>query len=62
DFITYILFSKSLGKFYTGFTAMLLTERHRRHQNIHKGFTVSPTLLHHTKNNEQRLFPLFDYL
>jgi putative endonuclease len=38
-FYVYILYSKSIDKFYIGFTAMELCERLRRHLSSHKGFT-----------------------
>ena len=36
---TYILYSKSIDKFYIGFTAGELEERLRKHNSNHKGFT-----------------------
>ena len=38
-FITYILFSEKLNKFYVGCTGDDLNERLRRHNSNHKGFT-----------------------
>tara|TARA_R110000868_G_scaffold235791_1_gene489682 strand:- start:54 stop:458 length:405 start_codon:yes stop_codon:yes gene_type:complete len=38
-FYVYILYSKSIDKFYIGYTAMELCERLRRHLSSHKGFT-----------------------
>jgi len=38
-FYVYILYSKSIYKFYIGYTAMELCERLRRHLSSHKGFT-----------------------
>jgi putative endonuclease len=38
-FYSYILFSVSLNKFYIGHTGDILTERLRKHNSNHKGFT-----------------------
>ena len=38
-FKTYILFSKTCNQFYVGFTGDELTERLRKHNSNHKGFT-----------------------
>ncbi|MBX9887429.1 MAG: GIY-YIG nuclease family protein [Flavobacteriaceae bacterium] len=38
-FYVYILYSKSIDKFYIGYTVMELSERLRRHLSSHKGFT-----------------------
>ena len=38
-FTTYIIYSKSIDQFYTGYTAGLLTDRLRRHNSNQKGFT-----------------------
>ena len=38
-FIVYILFSKTLNKYYVGATGDLLEERIRKHNSNHKGFT-----------------------
>ncbi len=38
-FITYILFSVSLNRFYIGYTSDKIEERLRRHNSEHKGFT-----------------------
>jgi putative endonuclease len=38
-FCTYILFSATLDKYYTGYTGDDLLERIRRHNSNHKGFT-----------------------
>jgi putative endonuclease len=35
----YIIYSKSLGKFYTGFTSIDINERIRRHKSNHSGYT-----------------------
>jgi putative endonuclease len=37
--ITYILFSKQLDKYYVGATSDDITERLRKHNSNHKGFT-----------------------
>ncbi len=39
-FTTYILFSKSLNKFYVGFTGDDITNRLAKHLANHKGFTA----------------------
>ncbi len=39
NFTTYILFSKSINKYYTGYTSLPPIERLRRHNANHKGFT-----------------------
>ena len=36
---TYILYSKTLDRYYTGSTSMSLEERLRRHNTNHKGYT-----------------------
>ena len=36
---TYILFSKRLNRYYVGFTGDEITERLRKHNSNHKGFT-----------------------
>ncbi len=38
-FKTYILYSKTIDKYYTGSTSVELEERLRRHNTNHKGFT-----------------------
>ena len=38
-YYTYILFSKSLDKYYIGYTGDDLAERVRKHNSNHKGFT-----------------------
>ncbi len=38
-FLVYILFSKTLNKYYIGFTSEEITERLRKHNSNHKGFT-----------------------
>ena len=38
-FLVYILFSKELNKYYVGFTSEEITERLRKHNSNHKGFT-----------------------
>ena len=38
-FLVYILFSKTLNKYYVGFTSEEITERLRKHNSNHKGFT-----------------------
>ena len=38
-YLTYILFSESLNKFYIGSTADSIEERIRRHNSNHSGFT-----------------------
>ena len=39
NYFTYILYSKSLNKFYIGYTGEALHERLRKHNSNHKGFT-----------------------
>jgi putative endonuclease len=39
NFLVYILFSKTLNKYYVGFTSEEITERLRKHNSNHKGFT-----------------------
>lgn len=39
NFIVYILFSVSNEKYYVGYTSDKLTERIRKHNTNHKGFT-----------------------
>jgi len=38
-FHVYILYSKTLNKYYVGYTGDSLTERLRKHNSNHKGFT-----------------------
>ena len=38
-YTTYILYSKSLKRYYTGSTSMSIEERLRRHNTKHKGYT-----------------------
>ncbi|MDC7993475.1 GIY-YIG nuclease family protein [Altibacter sp. HG106] len=38
-FITYILFSKTLNTYYVGHTGEVVSERLRKHNTHHKGFT-----------------------
>ena len=38
-YTTYILYSRSLGRYYTGSTSMPIKERLRRHNSNHKGYT-----------------------
>ncbi len=38
-FKVYILYSKSIDRYYIGYTSDILTERLRRHNSNHKGFT-----------------------
>ncbi len=40
-FFFYILYSKTLDKFYVGYTGDALAERLRRHLSNHQGFTGS---------------------
>jgi putative endonuclease len=42
-FYVYILFSKSRNHYYIGSTGDSLTERIRRHNSPHKGFTANTT-------------------
>ncbi len=39
-YFMYILFSRTLDKYYPGYTADKLQERLRKHNSDHKGFTV----------------------
>jgi putative endonuclease len=39
QYFTYILFSKTLDKYYVGFTGDDLVNRIRKHNSNHKGFT-----------------------
>ena len=38
-FIVYIIYSALIDKYYIGFTSREITERLRRHNSNHKGFT-----------------------
>ena len=38
-FVTYILYSHALGRYYVGYCQSPLEERLRRHLSSHKGFT-----------------------
>jgi len=38
-YTTYILYSKTLDRYYTGSTSMSIEERLRRHNTNHKGYT-----------------------
>ncbi len=38
-FKVYILYSKNIDRYYIGYTSDILTERLRRHNSNHKGFT-----------------------
>lgn len=38
-YTVYILYSLSIKRYYVGYTSMDLTERLRRHNTNHKGFT-----------------------
>jgi putative endonuclease len=42
-YCVYILFSKSRNRYYIGSTGDNLTERIRRHNSAHKGFTANTT-------------------
>ena len=39
EYRTYILFSKTLNRYYVGFTSDALSERLRKHNTNHKGYT-----------------------
>ena len=38
-FITYIIYSESINRYYVGSTSQTIDERLRRHNSAHKGFT-----------------------
>jgi len=56
-FQVYIIFSKSRNRYYIGSTAESLTERIRRHNSVHKGFTANTTDWKHvyTENFETKI-------
>ncbi|MEE9438688.1 MAG: GIY-YIG nuclease family protein [Saprospiraceae bacterium] len=39
NYITYILYSESINKYYTGSTSKKVEERLKRHNSNHKGYT-----------------------
>ncbi|MFT4534336.1 MAG: putative endonuclease [Saprospiraceae bacterium] len=39
SYITYIIYSESIGRYYVGSTLMTLEDRLQRHNSNHKGFT-----------------------
>lgn len=54
---TYILYSKTLNKYYVGYTCDDLVERLRKHNSNHKGFTGKSSdwllVYHEAFNNKQ---------
>ena len=51
EFTVYILFSKQINKYYVGYTGDHMSERLRKHNTKHKGFTgrASDWLICHTE-------------
>jgi len=43
SYTTYILYSKTINKYYIGYTSMKIKDRLQRHQSNHKGFTGRAT-------------------
>jgi putative endonuclease len=56
----YILFSRSLNKYYVGYTGEPINERLRKHNSNHKGFTgrLADWKIVHTESFETKQQPL----